>query len=600
MNAVGRLQADLQARIERVRSGVLPRRRFIAQLAARGVAAPVASLLLLDAGIAQTPRSTAAWTPTKRGGGGTLKLLFWQGPTLLNPHFANGAKDAEAARLFYEPLVQWDADANLTPLLAAELPSKVNGGIAADGKSVVWKLKPGVTWHDGKPFTADDVVFNWQYASNPATAALTIGAYLGVKFEKVDALTVRVLFDKPSPFWPGAYSQVRLVPKHLFEAYAGAASRDAPANLKPVGTGPYTFVDFKPGDLVTAVLNGSYHMPNKPFFDRVELKGGGDAVSAARAVLQTGEYDYAWQLQVEDEILQRLEAGGKGRVEFLTSGSAEMVYLNFTDPAVETDGERASPKSRHPLLADPAVRKALALLVDRPGIQRYIYGRSGIATPNVLNNPPRYRSSARPLEFNVDKASALLDAAGWKPGADGIRAKAGKKLAFVYQTSTNPLRQKTQGIVKQAAQKAGIAVELKTVTPSVFFSSDVANPDTTGKFWADIQMYTAEQGSPDPQRHLQRFVSWEASCKANKWLGLNVTRWRNDAYDAAFKAAELELDPVKRTALLIRMNDLVCGDGYVLPLVYRPDVVAVSRTLVANLSGWDRHLGSIHDWHRAA
>ena len=179
---------------------------------------------------------------------------------------------------------------------------------------MTWKLKQGVKWHDGKPFTADDVVFNWEYATDPATAAVTIGSYKDVKVEKVDDLTVRVLFAKPTPFWADAFVGVRgmIIPKHLFADYTGAKSRDAPANLKPVGTGPYRFVDFKPGDMVRGELNPDYHMPNRPYFDTIEMKGGGDAVSAARAVLQTGEYDYAWNLQVEDEILLRLEKGGKG------------------------------------------------------------------------------------------------------------------------------------------------------------------------------------------------------------------------------------------------------------------------------------------------
>ena len=86
-------------------------------------------------------------------------------------------------------------------MLAAEIPSRENGGLAADGKSVTWKLKRGAKWHDGKPFTADDVVFNWEYSKDPATAAVTIGSYKDVKVEKVDDFTVKVSFTKPTPFW---------------------------------------------------------------------------------------------------------------------------------------------------------------------------------------------------------------------------------------------------------------------------------------------------------------------------------------------------------------------------------------------------------------
>jgi peptide/nickel transport system substrate-binding protein len=208
--------------------------------------------------------------------------LFWQGPTLLNPHFATGAKDLDGAHLFYESLGRYDADANLVPVLAAEIPSRDNGGIAADGRSTTWKLKKGVKWHDGRPFTADDVIFNWTYATDPATAAVSLANYEGIKaVTKIDAETVRFEFSKPTPIWART-ATVQLIPKHLFEAFAGARSRDAPANLKPVGTGPYRFVDFKPGDLVRGEINTSYHAPNRPHFDSVELKGGGDATSAAR------------------------------------------------------------------------------------------------------------------------------------------------------------------------------------------------------------------------------------------------------------------------------------------------------------------------------
>jgi peptide/nickel transport system substrate-binding protein len=221
-----------------------------------------------------------------------------------------------------------------------------------------------------------------------------------------------------------------------------------------------------------------------------------------------------------------------------------------------------------------------------------------VATPNWINNPKQYRSPNLKFEFNVDKANALLDGAGYKRGGDGIREKNGKKLKFLFQTSINAPRQKVQQIVKQAAQKAGIDIELKQVVASVFFSSDVANSDTYGKFYADMQMYQVNQGRPDPQRHLSRFVSWELSAKSNKWLGLNLTRWQSDEFDKVFKAAEFELDATKRAALLIKLNDLVCSDGYVQPLLFRPAVTGLVKSLVAPLSGWDNDMAAIHEWYR--
>jgi peptide/nickel transport system substrate-binding protein len=579
------------------RAGRLSRRTLLQRLVACGIPAPMASLLLTDAGIAQTA-SPFVYKPTRRGGGGPLKLLLWQGPTLLNAHFATGTKDLLGASVFYESLVLVDRDGELRPQLAAEMPSRANGGVAADGRSVTWKLKRGVAWHDGKPFNADDLVFNAAYASDPATAAVSSGAFTGLRFEKLDTHTVRVLFPEPTPWWAGSYALVPLIPRHLFEPYMGSNSREAPANLKPVGTGPYRFVDFKPGDLLRGELNPSYHQPNRPFFDTLELKGGGDAVSAARAVLQTGEYDHAWNLQVEDEVLLRMEAGGKGRVVVSPGGAIESIRLNAADPSVEVDGERAHPKSRHWAFSDPSVRQAVGLLVDRQAIQKFIYGRGGEATPCYLNQPAQVRSPNLKMEFSVEKASALLDGAGWKRGKGGMREKNGRPLKLLFTSSTNGPRQKTQAIVKQACAKAGIDVELKNVPGAVFFSTDVGNPDTTGKFWADLSMYTQNQAQPDPQRLMESFTTKEISSKANKWSGLNTLRWSNRAYDAAWDAARTELDPVKRAQLFIRMNDLLVGDGYIIPVVQRPKITGLARSLQAPISGWDSDFAQLADWYR--
>jgi peptide/nickel transport system substrate-binding protein len=214
------------------------------------------------------------------------------------------------------------------------------------------------------------------------------------------------------------------------------------------------------GDQLRATLNTSYHLPNRPFFDALEIKGGGDALSAARAVLQSGEFDFAWNLLVEDDLLKRLESSGRGRVQLAGGGTVEFMLLNAADPWTEVDGERAHASTRHPLFSDPALRQAMGLLVDRAGLQQAIWGRTGVATANFLNNPPRFRSNNLKFEFDIAKANAMLDAAGWARGSDGIRAKGGTKLKFVFQTSVNKPRQDTQAIIKSACQRAGIDREL--------------------------------------------------------------------------------------------------------------------------------------------
>ncbi len=591
-------EQGLRGLIAEVRVGRLSRRAFVQRMLALGLTAPMATQMLGWSGVAMA-EPAFQYKPTKRGGGGALKVLWWQGATLLNPHFAVGTKDQEGSRIFYEPLANWDPEGNLVPILAAEIPTPENG-LAPDGRSVTWKLKSGVKWHDGKPFTADDVVFNWEYASNPATASLTISTYKDIKVEKVDDVTVRVHFAKPTPFWADAFvaSRGMIIPKHLFAEYIGAKSRDAPTNLKPIGTGPYRFVDFKPGDMVKGELNPDYHMENRPYFDTIEMKGGGDAVSAARAVIQTGEYDYAWNMQVEDEILQRLEKNGRGYAMITDGGNVEHIQLNRTDPWTEVDGERSSIKTTHPAFSDPAVRRAMALLIDRRSVQDHIYGRTGVATGNYLNNPKKFVSPNTKWEFNVEKANDLLEQAGWKRGPDGIRAKDGKKLKFVFQTSINTPRQKTQAIIKQACQKAGIELELKSITASVYFSSDVANPDTYSHFYCDMQMYTVNMTQPDPETFMSVYASSEVATKENKWQGRNIPRWRSEEYDKTLRAAESELDPVKRAGHYIHMNDLLCGEQVVIPVVARPKVTAISSKLKAAVSGWDNDFADLHNWYR--
>ena len=594
-------ERELRNLIADVKTGRLSRRAFVQRMIAVGLTAPMAGMMLSHSGVAMAA-TAIPYKPTKAGGGGLLKLLYWQAVTLLNPHFAVGTKDQEGSRIFYEPLAGWDNDGNLVPFLAAEIPSKENDGLAEDGLSVVWKLKRGVKWHDGMPFTADDVVFNWEYARTPETAAVSIASYKDIKVEKIDDFTVRVSFAKPTPFWADAFvgQYGMIIPKHLFADYMGGKSRDAPTNLKPVGTGPYVFVDFKPGDVVLAKLNPDYHVPNRPYFDTLEVKGGGDAVSAARAVLQTGEYDYGYNMLVEDEILLKLESAGKGKVSIIETGAVEFMMLNVTDPAAEVDGERASLKTKHPLFSDPAVRQAINLLIDRASIEKFIYGRTGSATANFLNSPERVRSKNTKLEFNIEKANQILEAAGWKKGADGVRAKDSKSLKFVFQTSINAPRQKTQAIVKQACQKAGIDIELKSVVASVFFSSDTANPDTYSHFYCDAQMYNTTMQQPDPQFFMNQYLSWQAATKENKWQGRNVSRWQSKEYDEIYQQAERELDAVKRAAMYIKLNDLVVGDNYILPVVRRPRTTALKTGLTAHLSGWDNDLYQLASWYREA
>ncbi len=532
----------------------------------------------------------------------TLKLLYWQAPTILNPHLSTGSKDLEASRITLEPLATYDQNGELIPFLAAEIPSVENGGVAEDGKSVTWKLKQEVKWSDGTPFTAADVVFTYEFLANPKVGATSSGNYEIVeKVEAIDDYTVKVTFKTVNPAWErpfvGAYGMI--LPRHIYEKYNAENAREAPANLLPIGTGPYKVVEFKPGDVVVYEPNSYFRNAENVAFKRIELKVGGDATSAARAVLQTGDADYSFNLQVEAPVLQQLETGGKGKIVSVLGTLSERILLNFSDPNKATaDGERANINNPHPFLSDKTVREAFSLAIDRDTISNQLYGITGKPTANFLILPEEYNSLNTSYEFNLEKAQQLLEQAGWKDtNNNGIRDKDGVEMKVVFQTSVNPLRQKTQEIVKQGLQAIGIGVELKSIDPSVFFSGDPANNDTVEHFYADLQMFTTGNYNPDPSNYMKSYTCDEIPQKANNWVGDNYSRYCNPEYDKLWLAATKELDPKKRQEMFIQMNDILVNNFVVIPLVHRADVTAISNSLQGfELTPWDRNTWNIKDW----
>ncbi|MGC9505624.1 peptide ABC transporter substrate-binding protein [Baaleninema sp.] len=533
-----------------------------------------------------------------------LRMLSWQAPTILNPHLSTGFKDWEASRVTLEPLATYDAEGQMVPLLAAEVPTLDNGGVAADGMSVTWQLKPDVKWSDGTPLTAEDVVFTYNYVSNPEVGATNLGVYQTIEsVEALDETTVRVNFKRPNPAWslPFVGASGVILPKHIFEDYSGANAREAPANLMPVGTGPYRVVEFKPGDVVVYEPNPYYREAERLSFQRIELKGGGDATSAARAVLQTGDADFADNLQVEPQVLERLETGGTGRSIASFGPLGERIEFNYTDPdRTDDNGHRSTLAFPHPFFTDETVRKAFDLAIDRDAIATQLYGKAGQPIANFLLAPPQYVSPNTRYEFNLEKAAELLDEAGWTDSNNnGIRDKNGVEMEVVFQTSTTPVRQKTQEIIKQGLSAIDVGVELKSVDSSIFFSGDPSNPDTLGRFVADLQMFTTGNSHPDPAIYMKTYTCDEIATPENNWSGQNFARYCNPEYDKLWNQAQTELDPEKRQSLFVQMNDLLVRDSAVIPIVRRADVVGVGLQLEGvKPTPWDRNTWNIAEWRK--
>ena len=334
--------------------------------------------------------------------------------------------------------------------------------------------------------------------SNPEVGAISAGTYeLIDSVEAIDDYTVKINFKTVTPSWFLMFmgTEGMILPKHMFETYNGDNAREAPANLMPIGTGPFQVKDFKPGDTVVYKPNPNYRDVDSLFFRRIELKGGGDATSAARAVLQTGDADFAYNIQVEAPILKQLEAAGQGQVVASFGALVERVLINFTDPNQKTnDGERASVEFPHPFFSDPQVRQAFNLAIDRDAIATQLYGPTGKATTNFLVAPAPYQSPNTRYVFDLEKAAELLDQAGWQDtNDDGVRDKDGVEMKVLFQTSVNSLRQKTQEVIKQSLESIGVDVELKSIDATIYFSSDPASTETVEHFYADLQMFTHRQ-----------------------------------------------------------------------------------------------------------
>jgi peptide/nickel transport system substrate-binding protein len=531
-----------------------------------------------------------------RATGGTLRLLYWQAPLIVNPHLSAGTKDLSASRIAYEPLASADADGVLVPFLAAEIPSVENGGVAEDGRSVTWKLKQNVRWADGEAFTAHDVQFTYEFITNPNVGSTSAPNYTTVEsVDVVDDFTVRINFKEQNPAWdvPFTGPQGQILPKHLFE-------------------GPYFVAEFKTEDIliigddtvntikIVYKPNPYYREEDKPYFSQVELIGGGvDAVQAAQAV-KNGDTDLSWNVAVDDATLIDMESTGEALTLASPTAFSERIMLNFTDPNRATaEGERSSLKFPHPFLTDLEVRKAIALAIDYEAIGE-LYGRSGTVNHNLLVAPPLYTSSKIPYEFDLEKAAMVLNKAGWVDSdGDGIRDKEGVSLRLSFSTSINPQRQQTQEIVKAGLESIGFAVELKQIDSSIFLGPVEGNTNTRRHFYTDLEEFAFSNKTPDPGAYMQAWTCDEAAQMSNNWSKSNWSRYCNPEFDALYEQSVTEMDSEKRRQLFVQMNELLTADVAVIPLVQISLPTAINSSLVGlDLTPWDLEVWNIAAWKR--
>lgn len=601
--------------IGKLEAGEISRRHFMAAAGALGVSS---SLALVMANTAQakaagqpmrngwafyqgadgTPSASPAAGATgaapavgmenvTRGEGGELRLIQWQAATSAFAHTATGTKDFLISDMVLEPLMRYLPDATVIPNLVNEVPSVENGLLAEDLSAVTLNLLEGVTWSDGEPFTSRDVQFSWEWITTEANASVNFLPWSNIaSLETPDDLTVEITFDTPTANWSEALVGGiigPIMPAHVFGD--DPANRNIAFDTMPIGTGAFVIDEFNPNENVLLSMNENFRVANAPFFSNILVTGGGDAPSAARAVVQTGEYDFAWNLQVEPAVLQEMVSGDAvGQFVTVVGTSVERIHLNFSDPDTEVNGQRSEVNTPNPTLSDPAVRQAMNKAVDRETIATQFYGEGQPPTPNILTGLDIWESPNTSWEFDLEEAGQILEDAGWVMGDNNIRAKEGVELSLSYATSVNAARQATQAVVSRDFESIGIDVSLEQVDAGIYFGGEAGNEQNINHMYWDLSMYTNNPSTLVPSSFM---TSWYAgpdnnniAQESNNWQGQNFQRYVNPEFDALYDELVTLVDVEQAYDTLIAMNDILINDVVIIPQVNRAaDLYAIANRL---------------------
>jgi peptide/nickel transport system substrate-binding protein len=615
--------------VEQLNRGEISRRQFLAGGASLGVGLTMLSWFVRHAqttsAYAPHPQDATPEAGTRpsfgsegktRGQDGELKVLLWQAVTLLSSHVASGTKDFIAADIVNEPLMRYLPDGSLIPNLVTEVPTIANGGLNDDLTSVTFRLTPDVVWSDGEPFTADDVVFTWQWITNPENNSVHLELWdVFADIVATDPLTVTATFDAPNLTWYVPFTNGNngaIYPKHYVEANGGDIM-----TTKPIGTGPFVVDSFAPNDQVIYSANPQYREPEKPYFATVNIKGGGEAATAAQAVLETGDWDHAWNIQVEPEVIANYLEGGQGVFTIVQGTNVERLNFNFSDPdATGPDGQRSWYQNPHPILSDAAVRQAIYMAVDRELVATRFYDPTGKGEPvaiNVLSGIPTVESPNISWKHDPDGAAKLLEDAGWVMNGD-TREKGGVKLDLTYVTTINSVRQKTQQVVKQNLEAIGFKINLVQTDSGIFFDGSAGNEQNLAHMYTDFNMYTSGAVNPTPVDYLVVWYSGTDGSNiaqaANGWSGQNAQRWVNADFDTLYErlisGAVTDLSEVQ--SIMIQLNDLVLDNYVNVPLVKRAaDKYCMHKSLIhengednAAVSAFEYNLWNVANWNRSA
>lgn len=486
--------------------------------------------------------------------GGTALVAMTQEPGLMNPLFnVEGGTDLALGAVL-EPLMVPRADGTYEPVLVEEVPTVENGLVSEDGLEVTLPLREDITWSDGEPFTADDLVFTFDVIRDEGSATVATPAFDPVESVTAeDDHTVVVSMSDVNPQYQDLFEVV--LPEHRFDDTAVGGDHEL-ARL-PLGTGPFVFADWQAGDHLSLEANPDYWRdPELPLLDGITFQMTPDR-DAAIASFVNGDYDSIWFLQSGDlpVIADAIDSGAPLVLDEVPLDLPEWLWLNHSD-----GGDLDTP---HPVLGDPSVREAIDHAIDRGAIIDSVLGGFGSEIGSIM-----YRSWAEhpiePTPFDPDEARRILDEAGWVE-SDGVREKDGVRAEIQLSTiSGSQTRELYQQIIQENLQDVGIGVTIENFQSAPIFGSFAdGGMLATGDF--DTMISLDGFRTVDPSWFLRVFTTGSIPSDDNP-SGFTYSHWSNEEFDQLVADAASTLDEDERADLYAQAAEIFHDDRVALPL----------------------------------
>ncbi len=531
------------------------------------------------------------WDPTAADKGSKgITIAFQQEPDEVVAQFSTMSFAAWIWQMLAAGPGRWDDKNNLVPYMATEIPSAQNGGVSADGLTVTWKLKPCLFWSDGQPITSKDFAFTWKANMDPGNAPVSRGGWNQISsIDTPDDQTVVIHFNKVYAAWPLLFdvgpnnTQSGLLPEHIFQGKSGL-EKDPQVHQPTWTGGPFAIKEWVAGDHMTLVRNPNYFgTPAK--LDYIDIKFVPDPETAL-AALKTGDVDFVVNLAESDiEAVDSLAPQGVHlRLDPTPTFEHLLFNLGITNSTVKDSTGKVIGNSDQPGFCpfqDPNVRKAITLGIDRLSfIKNYLKLDEKAFIATLWPNSYWTNTSLQPLPYDPTQAASLLDAAGYKVGADGIRAGTcdGKPVKFSLGLESTDAQRRVDDMtaIQSDLNKIGIDVKPNAIPAGTFFGTYGEGADmTTGKF--DMAIYTTGfYPDPDPTGNLD---CADVPSKDNP-TGLNNYHLCDPKVDGLIAQGLATADPAARKPIYDQLQQYMFDQALVVPLYARANVYAYADRFV--------------------